>query len=92
MEIQTIQQIKEKIKMVDSALKNIDLKGLEDVRYGDDKEYTLESLNNDLKALLTDLRGLVRAPDRFLKLSTHPERTEIYEHLKSMVRCLANKD
>ena len=92
MQVQTIQQIKEQMEIIDSALENIDIKGREGERYGLEREYTIESLNSELKAILTDLRGLARSPKKFVLLSTHDERNNICRLLTGIVNRLANNN
>ena len=85
MKTQTIQQIEEKIEQIESALDNFVVDEHKDERYGPEQEYTSQSLKHGLVACLTDLRGLVESPSRFVQLSTHDERNRILGFLEIMI-------
>ncbi len=85
MKTQTIQQIEEKIEQIESALNNFATDEHKDERYGPEQEYTSQSLKSDLMACLTDLRGLVESPSRFVQLSTHDDRNGILGFLNNIV-------
>lgn len=88
----TIQQIEEQVDQVTEALKGFVLSQHKEERYGQENEYTAKSLKADINAVLTDIRGLVKAHNKFLKLSTFDERTQIRDLLEKVSKVLDSKD
>ena len=92
MKTQTIQQIEEQANQAEQALKNFIPRHHKEETYGPEQEYTPQSLKSDIKAVLADIRGLVKAHNRFVQLSTHDERSSIYSYLADIVSSLNNED
>lgn len=92
METQTIQQIKEQIDQAKQALKDFVPKEHKEERYGPEQEYTPQSLKAGLQAVLADFRGLVKAHNKFIQISTYDERNTICNHLANIINSLENED
>ena len=91
MNTQTIQQISDQIKQVEQALQSFAPGQHEGKRYGSEGEYTPQSLKAGIKAILTDLRGLVKAHNKFVQLSNHGERNTIHDCLANIVSLLTQE-
>ena len=92
MNTQTIQQISDQIKQVEQALQSFAPGQHEGEHYGSEGEHTPQSLKADIKAILTDLRGLVKAHNKFVQLSNYNERNSIHDSLANIVSLLSQKD
>ncbi len=92
METPIIKEIKEKIEQTEEALKNFIPNQHREKRYGIEKEHSAQSLKAGLKAILIDIRGLVRAHQRFVQLSTYQERTDIKDTLSRICSTLNEKN
>lgn len=92
METSTIQQIRYQIDQVDKALSGFVVRQHSEARYGPEEEYTAKSLKEGVKAILTDIRGLIRAHNKFVQLSIHSERDAIRGHLADIYISLTNED
>ena len=92
MNTQTIQQISDQIKQVEQALQSFAPGQHEGKCYGSEGEYTPQSLKAGIKAILTDLRGLVKAHNKFVQLSNHGERNTIHDCLANIVSLLTQEN
>lgn len=92
METSTIRKIKKQINQVDEVLKNFVPGQHKEESYGKENEYTAQSLKNGIDAILTGLRGLVKAHNKFVRLSTFKERDAILSGLVHIARSLADQD
>ena len=90
--IETIEQIKEQADQVTKALKGFIPSRHEEKNYNYDYEYTAQSLKAGINAILTDIRGLIRAHNKFLKLSTFRERSQISISLRRISSSLDSKE
>jgi len=77
MQTETIEKIKVCLNAIDSALKTFVLREHEGKRFGPEEEYTAKSLKAGLNAVLSDIRALTKAHAKFVRLSTHRERSRI---------------
>lgn len=73
---------------MEESLRGFVLSRHREERYGQEEEYTARSLKAGIKAILTDIRGLVKAHDKFVQLSTYDERNEIHNCLGNMAGSL----
>ena len=92
MNTQTIQEISDQIKQVEQALQNFAVGQHEGETYGSEGEYTPQSLKGGIKAILTDLRGLVKAHNRFVQCSNYNERNSINDSLVNLASLLTQED
>lgn len=81
MEIGTINQIREKRDSIREKIKVVDLKNFSSNTFGDENEYNFKGLIAGIEALLTDLSTLTKTPNKFVKISTSAERTNIIGYL-----------
>lgn len=83
-----IQQISDHIKQVEQALQSFTPGQHEGENYGSEGEYTPQSLKAGIKAILMDLRGLVKAHNKFVQFSNYEERNSINNSLANLVNLL----
>jgi hypothetical protein len=81
MELATINQIRDKRDSLREKIKDADFSTNGSQTYGGENEYNFKGLVGGIKALLTDLSTLTKAPRKFVKLSTSLERTNIVNFL-----------
>lgn len=77
MKTQTITDIEYAVANVENSLTTFVAQEYEGKKFGGEKEYTAESLKAGIKAVLSDIKALVRVPGNFVRLSTHGERRDI---------------
>lgn len=81
MELPTIKQIREVRDSLREKIKDADFNTNNSQTYGGENEYNFKGLAGGIEALLTDLSTLTKAPRKFIKLSTHSERSNIVNYL-----------
>lgn len=81
MELNTVNQIREKRDEIRERIKALNLRGYGETKYGSENEYTFEGLIGGIEALLTDISTLTRYPSKFAKISTYSERNSIQSDL-----------
>ncbi len=81
MESQSIADIGNILGPVEQGLEGFDTSAFKGVTFGEEGEYTAKSLIIGARALVTDLRGQIEKPGRFVKLTTAPERRAIVSNL-----------
>lgn len=81
METEKIKEIKTLVDNVSSALNNFELSEHKGHKYGSENEYTPTSLKAGIKGLMNDLRVLVKAHDKFVRISVYSERKQIADKL-----------
>jgi hypothetical protein len=81
MELDTVNQIRELRDEIREQIKELNLSGYGDTKYGGENEYTFKGLIGGIEALLTDISTLTRYPSKFAKISTYTERNNIKSHL-----------
>ena len=81
MELNTITQIRTVRDEIREKIKSADKNSFADTKFGGEQEYTFKGLLGGISALLTDISSLTKSPNRFVKLSTHGERSVILQHL-----------
>ena len=91
MKTQTIQQIEEQVNQVEENLKGFVIRQHKEESYGEEQEYTPQSLKFAIKEILRDLRGLAKSHNRFVQLSTYNERSSIHQELTNIADALTNK-
>lgn len=92
MSIPTILSIKKNIDEMEQNLKTFVPKKHAEQHFGSENEYDAQSLKNGLKNILSELRSLVKAPIKFLRLSSHEERHAIINSLTNINSHLVAKD
>lgn len=92
MDTPTITQLRELRDSISKARKTIKPKEHSDQKYGNENEFTAKGVLAGLDALTTDLSALLRAPNRFLQVSTYHERTNLVQHFKNIKTHITNKD
>ncbi|VVH58526.1 hypothetical protein BAZOLSSOX_1277 [uncultured Gammaproteobacteria bacterium] len=83
-EIQTITDIRDVKNKIKKGIKTINTADYAGQKFGNEQEYTYEGLLDGVDSLLTDVTTLIKAPVRFLKLSTYEERREIFDTLNGI--------
>ncbi|MDT0620867.1 hypothetical protein [Croceitalea vernalis] len=81
MELNTVNQIREKRDEIREQIKDLNLRDYGDTKYGSESEYTFKGLIGGIEALLTDISTLTRYPSKFAKISTYTERNNILKYL-----------
>lgn len=81
MELNTVNQIREKRDEIRERIKALNLRDYGDTTYGSENEYTFKGLIGGIEALLTDISTLTRYPSKFAKFSTYSERSSIQSNL-----------
>lgn len=81
MELNTVNQIREKRDEIREQIKALNLRDYGDTKYGSENEYTFKGLISGIEALLTDISALTRYPSKFAKISTYTERNNIQTYL-----------
>lgn len=81
MKTQTIEEIKVRLGETKQALKTFVLRDHKGECFGLENEYTADSLKAGLNAILGDIRALTNAHGKFVRLSTHNERSQILSYL-----------
>jgi len=81
MELATVNQIREKRDSLRTKIKGVDFSANNSKTYGGENEYNFKGLVGGIEALLTDLSTLTKASQKFVKLSTSAERTNIVSYL-----------
>lgn len=81
MELNTVNQIREKRDEIREHIKDLNLRDYDDTVYGSENEYTFKGLIGGIGALLTDISTLTRYPSKFAKISTYTERNNILSYL-----------
>ena len=81
MELNTVNQIREKRDEIREQIKALNLKDYGDTKYGSENEYNFKGLIGGIEALLTDISALTKYPSKFVKISTHTERSNIQTYL-----------
>ena len=84
MTTQTIQQIEHHMDLLKEALQSFVVAEHKGNLYGPEEEYTPQTLKAGIKAILTDIRGLVKVPSKFVRLSNLHERNGIVTILNDM--------
>lgn len=84
MELDTIKNIREERDNIREQIKNLDLKEYDNIRYGNEEEYTLKLLINEIESLLTDISTLTKHPSKFIRISTYNERKRIFSYLEEI--------
>ncbi|MEE9430879.1 MAG: hypothetical protein V3V16_07570 [Melioribacteraceae bacterium] len=84
MEIETINQIREKRDNLRELIKNVELNSFSSETYGGENEYNFKGLIGGLEALLTDISTLTKHPRKFIKISTIEERNSIISYLDNI--------
>ena len=87
--INTIAELKEKLKeKISHANKNL----FKNDQFGHEQEYSYRGLLGGAYALVADVGALVKAPEKFLRLSSYGERQSIIEHLFSIIENVENPE
>lgn len=81
MELKTVNQIREKRDEIREQIKGLNLRDYSDTKYGGENEYSFKGLIGGIEALLTDVSTLTRYPSKFVKISSHTERSNILSYL-----------
>lgn len=81
MEIDSINQIREKRDEIREKIKEVDFSDFDSDTFGGENEYNFKGLIGGIEALLTDISTLSRAPKKFIKISTSTERKNIVSYL-----------
>ena len=81
MELNTVNQIREKRDLIRERIKDLNLRDYGETNYGSENEYTFKTLISGIEALLTDISALTRYPSKFAKISTYNERSSIQSNL-----------
>ncbi|MBR9833465.1 hypothetical protein GYB57_15065 [bacterium] len=81
MELNTVNQIREKRDQIRERIKALNLRDYSDTKYGSENEYTFKGLIGGIEALLTDISTLTKYPSKFAKISTYSERNSIHSNL-----------
>jgi hypothetical protein len=81
MEINTINQIREKRDSIREQIKSLNLNNYGSTKYGNESEYTFKGIIAGIEALLTDISTLTRHQNKFVKISTYNERNSIFSNL-----------
>ena len=92
METQTIRDLRSLVLEAEKTLKLFRPNDYEGQAFGQEGEYLPDMLKTEMRALLTDIRGLVRAPKRFVRISTYQERQNILGLLQNIQACMASGD
>jgi len=92
MTAQTITEIKQVIDAIEQSLSRFVVRDHAESKFGEEQEYTAESLKSGLKETLTEIRTLVRAPAKFVRMSSHAERRAMHSTLSQMQNQLAAND
>jgi len=92
LELQTIKDLRNAIPEAKSAIERFKPNGYEGLEFSQLNEYTPAMLQAEMKALLGDIRGLVRAPKNFAKISTYEERQQILNLLQNIPNYMNNAD
>lgn len=92
METQTIRDLRSLVLEAEKTLKLFKPNDYEGQAFGQEGEYLPDMLKTEMRALLTDIRGLVRAPKRFVRISTYQERQNILGLLQNIQACMASGD
>jgi len=92
MTAQTITEIKQVIDAIEPHISEFVVKDHAGSNFGEEQEYTAESLKFGLKEMLTEIRALVRAPAKFVRMLNLVERREMHNALVQMSNQLAAKD
>lgn len=67
MELDTIKNIREERGNIREQIKKLDLKEYNNIRYGNEEEYTLKLLITKIESLLTDISTFTKHPSKFIK-------------------------
>jgi len=92
LEMQTIKDLRNAIPEAKTAIERFDPNDYEGRSLGQLNEYTPAMLQAEMKSLLTDIRGLVRAPKNFAKISTYEERQRILNLLQNIPNYMNNAE
>ena len=84
METTSIKQLKTIKDQLRVSLKNISPSTYGSQTFGGESEYTARGVVAGIDALTTDLGGLIRAPKRFIQLSSHAERVSLAQQFTNL--------
>ena len=89
--MQILDEISQIVKEIEENLSSVEI-GDQTQVYGQAEEYTHESLMENLVFLLSDIKVLLENREKFLFISTHDQRQEIYDSLYGVRAYLSNPD
>lgn len=92
METQTIKDLRNWILESEKTLKLFKPNNYKGQTFGQESEYTPDMLKMGMRALLNDIRGLVRAPKKFVRISTYEERQQILHLLQRIQQRMINQE
>jgi hypothetical protein len=81
MDVASITQIRELRDSIRDQIKSVSRSDFDSTTYGTESEYDFRGIVGGIDAMLTDLSSLTRAPNKFIKISVHTERSHIVQHL-----------
>lgn len=90
MELDSINEIREKRDEIRERIKELNLEDFNDQTYGDEDEYTFKGLVGGIEAMLTDISTLTKHPSKFVRISTYNERNTIHSQLSRIEIYLKN--
>lgn len=92
MSTKTVEQIKQLLDTIEQSIKGFVVKDHAETDFGEEQEYTAESLKSGLKETLAEFRVLVRAPAKFVRMSSLAERGAMRDALLQINNQLVAKD
>lgn len=92
MKTQTIKQIEVQVEQLQQGLQDFVPARHPEGHYGSEQEYTAQSLKQAIQAILTEIRGLIKAHNRFVQLSTSNERDSICRCLELIHSYLSSQN
>jgi hypothetical protein len=90
MEVESIENLKTTRDLLKNAVKTIKVREFEGKKFGSESEYDARGVLTGVESIITDIRGLLRAPKRFLQCSNYSERVELNRILSSLKSSLNN--
>ena len=92
METPSLQSIQRQVGEAEEALRAFHVADYADERYGQEGEYTAQSLKETLRVTLTALAALAERPQQALRDTVLDERLAMLRHLDAIVSALKRRD
>ena len=91
MAVASIENIRNTLRQLEQVMPTFVPSEHEGATFGNENEYTAESLQSRMETIFDKLRGLVKDPDGFVSLSNQKERNQINQNLTNIYQHITNK-